>query len=285
LLLESLMGAAFIAHPYGVRMGWASDTENLRVGDADEFHRTYYVPGNITIAIAGDVDPKQARALAEKYYGRLPAGPMPPPVITVEPEQAGERRVEVETPSQPMIAVGYKRPNRNHPDDAVFDVISGILASGRTGILYKELVRDKKTALAAASIASFPGNKFPTLFLLYGYPNMGKTVQEVEEAMYEIIDRLKKEKVDEETLQRVKTKVRAGVIRSLDSNSGLASSLVSYHQAYGDWRILFKQIDIINEVTADDVQRVVREYFTKKNRTVAYHVKPEANQPAEENAE
>jgi predicted Zn-dependent peptidase len=284
-LFEGLVGAAFAAHPYGVWMGWASDTENLRVEDADRFHRTYYVPGNITIAIAGDVDPKQARELAEKYYGRIPAGPLPPRLITEEPEQQGERRVEVESPSQPLIAIAYKRPNRNHPDDPVFDVVSGILASGRTGILYKELVRDKQIALAAVSAASFPANKFPTLFVLYGVPNMGNTVEEVEEAMYEVIDRLKEEKVDAETLQRVKTKVRAGVIRSLDSNSGLAGSLVSYHQAYGDWRVLFNQIDIMNKVTAEDVQRVVRTYFKKKHRTVAYHVKPEAEKPQQENAE
>ncbi len=284
-LFEALMGAAFIAHPYGVWMGWASDTENLRVEDADWFHRTYYVPANITIAIVGDVDPDHAKKLAEKYYGRIPAGPMPPRVITEEPEQQGERRAEVESPTQPIIAIGYKRPNRNHPDDPVFDVISGILASGRTGILYQELVRDKQIALAAVSAASFPANKFPTLFVLYGVPNMGRSVQEVEEAMYDVIERLKREKVDDETLQRVKTKVRAGVIRSLASNSGLASNLVSYHQAYGDWRVLFKQIDIINQVTADDVQRVVREYFNKKSRTVAYHVQPETSQVQEDEAE
>lgn len=275
-LYEAFLGAAFIAHPYKTGIGWASDIENLRAKDAAWFHRTYYVPSNITIAIVGDVDPGRMRELAEKYYGRIPAGPPPPPVITVEPEQYGERRVTVESPAQPMLMIGYKRPNQTHPDDPVFDVLSGVLASGRTGIIYKELVRDKKIALAAGSAAAFPAGKYPTLFLLYAVPNMGHTVEENEKALYDIIERLKKEKVDEETLKRVKTKVRAGVIRGLDSNPGLASQLAFYHAAYGDWRMLFKTIDIIDRVTADDVQRVVRKYFVPKHRTVAYHVKPTA---------
>ena len=275
-LQEALMTSAFIAHPYKSIIGWASDIENLRVGDAQSFHETYYVPSNITIAVSGDVDPKAVRRLAEKYYGRLPAGPPPPGVITVEPEQYGERRVVVESPTQPYVMIAYHRPNQTHPDDPVFEVISGVLASGRTGILYKEMVRDSQIALTAGTSAAFPAAKYPSLFLLYSVPNMGKTVAENEEAIYGILERLKTEKVDEETLQRVKTKVRASVIRQLDSNAGLASTLTFYHVNYGDWRMLFKAIDVIGAVTADDVQRVVKEYFTAKNRTVAYHVKPPA---------
>jgi len=141
-------------------------------------------------------------------------------------------------------------------------------------------------ALAAGTSAAFPAAKYPSLFLFYSVPNMGKTVAENEEAIYGILERLKTEKVDEETLQRVKTKVRAGVIRQLASNAGLASTLTFYHVNYGDWRMLFKAIDVIGAVTADDVQRVVKEYFTAKNRTVAYHVKPPAETPdTKENAE
>ena len=273
-LLEAFMSTAFAAFPYRTITGWASEIENLRATDAAKFQETYYVPGNITIAIAGDVDPARIRKLAEKYYGRLPAGPMPPKLVTVEPEQWGEKRVQVESPSQPYLLVGYKRPGQDHPDDPVFDVISGILASGRTGILYKEMVRDKKIALGAVSAATFPGSKYPTLFILYSVPNMGHTVEENEQAFNEIIERLKKEMVDAETLQRVKTKVRAGVIRQLASNSGLASSLAAYHVNYGDWRMLFKAIDVIDAVTAGDVQRVMRQYFQPRYRTVAYHVTP-----------
>ena len=277
-LQEALMSTAFVAHPYRSLVGWASDIDNLRATDAANFHQTYYVPSNVTIAIAGDVDPKQVKQLAEKYYARIPAGPTPPAVVTVEPEQYGEKRVQVESPAQPFLMMAYKRPDQRHEDDPVFDVISSILSSGRTGKMYTKMVRDEKIALAAGAAAAFPSAKYPSLFLLYAVPNMNKTVEENEAAVEEVLEGLKKEKVDEETLQRVKTKIRAGLIRQLASNRGLAGQLAFYHVNYGDWRMLFNGIEIIEKVTADDVQRVARKYFDKKNRTVAYHVKPETEE-------
>jgi len=275
LLVESLVSSAFAAHPYHVMPGgWASDIENFRLPEAVEFYKKYYVPGNITIAIAGDVDPKECKRMADKYFSILPSGPLPAPVRTIEPEQKGERRAEVTSPAQPFIAIAYKRPDQLDKDDPVFDVLNEVLAGERTGLLYKELVRDRKISLGAFSQATFPGGKYPNLFLFFLVPNMGHTIEENEKACYEIIERLKKEKVDEATLNRIKTKVRAGVIRRLDSNSGLAEALSFYHVNYGDWRKMFTGIDDIAKVTADDVQRVAKQYLIKETRTVAYTVPP-----------
>ena len=273
-IFEALMTSAFAAHPYRQLVGWASDIENLRAKNAEVFHKTYYVPGNITIAIAGDITAAEARRLADKYYASIPAGPAPPPVITVEPKQDGEKRVWIESQSQPFLLVAYKRPDQLDKDDPVFDVVESILSSGRTGLLYKDMVRDKKLALAAFAAATVPSGKYPNLFLLMSVPGMGKTVEENEKELYAVVDRLKNEKVDEATLSRVKTKVRAGLIRQLDSNSGLAQQLASYYVNYGDWRKLFTGLEEINRVTADDVQRVARKYFVETERTVAYTVAP-----------
>jgi predicted Zn-dependent peptidase len=274
-LMESLLATAFAAHPYrNLPGGWGSDIENLRVGDAQRFFKSYYAPVNITIAIAGDVAQADVKRLAAKYFSALPGLPPPPGVVTVEPPQEGEKRAEVMSPSQPFLLIGYKRPDQRDTDDPVFDVLGAILSSGRTGLLYKEMVRDKKIALAAQAQSSFPGSKYPNLFLFFVAPSLGRTVAENEQACYEILERLKKEKVDDETLNRVKTKIRASVIRGLDSNSGMAEQLASYYVNYGDWRKLFTGIDDIRKVTADDVQRVVREYFTPASRTVVYTVIP-----------
>lgn len=270
-LMEALLSTAFAAHPYGRSpAGWASDIENLRVEDAESFYRTYYVPGNMTIAIVGDVEAAAMRRMAEKYFGRLPARPLPPRVITREPDQAGPKRVEVESPSQPLVFVGYKRPDQHDNDDPVFDVISGILASGRTGLLYREMVRDKKLSLAAMTAATFPDAKYRNLFLFFLVPAIGHSTDDNLKAFYDLLERFKKEKVDTETLDRVKTKTRAGLIRQLDNNAGLASLLASYYVNYGDWRKLFTSIDEINRVTAEDVQRVARQYFVDEHKTVAY---------------
>jgi predicted Zn-dependent peptidase len=274
-LMELLLSTAFMAHPYRNLIGWASEIENLRAKDAEAFFQKYYGPSNITIAVVGDVTPQEVRKMSEKYFGSIPARPSPPPVMIEEPKQEGEKRAVLETPAQPLLLIGYKRPNQTHKDDVVFDVISGILSSGRTGLLYKELVRDKKIALAAQAVASFPSGKYPNLFVLFAAPSPGHTVEENEKAMYAIVDRLKNEKVDAATLDRVKTKLRAGLVRQLDSNSGLASQLPFYEVMYGDWRVMFTGLDLIEKVTADDVQRVARQYFVNDGRTVVHTVKPD----------
>ncbi len=279
-LFETLMASAFEAHPYRrPPAGWSSDIQNLRVRDAEQFYKTYYVPGNITIGIVGDVAPKQARALSEKYFGRLPVGPLPPRVHTVEPPQDGPRQAEVESPAQPLEVIAYKRPDQYDQDDPVFDVISGILAGGRTGILYKEMVRDKQVSLAAGADPSAPGSKYPNVFLFYAVPSLGHTVQDNDKLLGELIERFKNEKVDAESLARVKTKTRAGLIRRLDSNADLAQMLTEYYAAYGDWRKVFTSIDDIDKVTADDVQRVARKYFVANTRTLAFDFQPARQAP------
>jgi predicted Zn-dependent peptidase len=275
LLIRAFLNTAFASSPYRVGpSGWPEDIESLRATEAEKFYRTYYVPNNLVIGIAGDVDAVQVEKLAAKYFGRLPAGPVPPPVVTRELPQEGPKQVVVYTPAQPLMLIGYKRPSQADKDDAVFDVISDILSSGRTGRLYTEMVRDKKLALAAMAGATFPGGKLENLFVFFLVPNSGHTVEENAAAAYAILEKLKSEKVDAETLQRVKTKIRAGLIRQLDSNSGMAQQLVGAYVDYGNWRKLFTQLDDVNRVTADDVQRVARKYFVEKSRTVGYTQQP-----------
>ena len=274
-LVEALSSTAFAAHPYkNSPAGWASDIENLRATDAEEFYKRYYGPSNLTIGIAGDVNPAEAKRLAEKYFGRIPARPTPPVVNTVEPPQNGEKRVMVASPAQPFLVIAYKRPDQYDNDNAALDVLEQILSGGRTSIIYKEMVRDKKIALGAASYATYPGGKYPSLFLFFVVPNSGHSVDEMEKSVYEIVDRVKKEKPDAEALQRVKTNLRAALIQKLDSNSGLASELASYQAGYGDWRKLFTELDEYNQVTAEDVQRVAQKYLLESTRTVVYTYTP-----------
>jgi predicted Zn-dependent peptidase len=276
-LMEMLLATSFAAHPYREpTAGWASDIEHLRVEDARAFYAEHYVPANMTIGIAGDVRPAQVKRLADQYFSLLPSKPLPHPIFTVEPVQEGEKRVAVETPSQPFLAIVYKRPDQLEKDDPVFDVISGVLDAGRTGLLYQELVRDQRIALSAQCVATFPAGRYPNLFLVWVAPSSGHTVEENEAAVYGIIEGLKTQKVDAQTLARVKTKLRASVIRQLDNNSGMASELAFYYANYGDWRKLFTGLDEIDRITADDVQRVIRQYFTTSARAVAFTVPPAA---------
>src|SRR5579863_9415900 len=276
-LLEQMLATAIAAHPYrNMPGGWASDIENLRVKDAEKFFSEYYVPGNITMAVVGDVNPARIRSLAEEYFARIPKRPLPDPEITVEPVQEGPKHTEVASPAQPMEFIAYHRPDQYDKDDPVFEVLSGLLSGGRTSIMYKDIVRDKKLALAAGAESEFPGGKYPSLFFFYLIPALGHTAEEGEKELDSLIANLKKEKVDEAALARVKTRTRAGLIRQLDDNAGLAQLLASYYANYGDWKKLFTSLDEIDKVTADDVQRVARQYFTAENRTVALTIEPPA---------
>ncbi|MBV9766410.1 MAG: insulinase family protein [Acidobacteriaceae bacterium] len=267
-LSEALSATAFEAHPYhNPPVGWSSDIESFRLADAIAFYKKYYVPSNLSIAIVGDVDPKEARRLADRYFAIIPAGPDPAPVHTVEPIQKGEREATVTSPAQPVELIGYKRPDERSEDDAVLDVVTEILSSGRTGLIFKELVRDKQVALDAGAVPSIPGTKYPNLFLLYLVPNQGKSLAECEKPLLSILERLKTQKIDDATLKRVKTKLRADLIERLDSNAGLASELNAYYWAYGDWRRLFTELDEYDRVTAEDVERVAGKYFIPEART------------------
>ena len=268
-LLEEFLAVAYKAHPYGDNVvGHMSDIATLTRGEAKAFFEKYYAPSNLTIAIVGDVDPDQIRELAEKYFGRIPSGPKPDPVETVEPPQLGERRVVVEDPAQPFVLIGYHKPDVHHPDDAVFDTLTDIVGMGRTSRLYKSLVKEKQIAVYASGFQGMPGNKYPSLFLFYAVPARGHTNAESEDAIDAEIERLKTELATPEELAKAKTRARASLVRQLASNSGLASQLTFYHVLTGDWRNLFKQLDKIDKVTAEDIQRVAKEYFITKNRTV-----------------
>jgi predicted Zn-dependent peptidase len=274
-LLEDFLATAFAAHPYrNPAGGWPSDVDHVRLSAAKSFFEKYYVPANINIAIVGDVNPAEARRLAERYFGPLAKRPLPPLLHTAEPPQPGPKTALVDSPSQPLLIIGYKRPDQYDKDDPVFDIVSEILSGGRTGLMYRELVRDKKLALAAEAEATFPDGRYPNLFLFFLAPALGHTVEENQKALEELLERFKAQKVDAETLARVKTKTRAGVLRRLDNNAGLAALLAANYAAYGDWRKLFTSLDDLDHVTADDVQRVARQYFTTASRTVAYTVPP-----------
>jgi predicted Zn-dependent peptidase len=274
-LQQDFLTTAFAAHPYhNPPGGWPSDIANLRRSEAKAFFDTYYVPSNITMAIVGDVNPADAKRMAERYFGPWQTRPLPPVLHTEEPPQPGPKIAIVNSASQPIALVGYKRPDQYDKDDAVFDVIQLILSHGRTGLMYKELVQEKRIAVAAQAIGNFPGSRYPNLFTFVLVPSLGHTVDENEKALDDLLVRFESQPVDADTLARAKIQARAGVIRRLANNAGLASLLTTYAVNYGDWRKLFTAIDDLNKVKATDVQRVALHYFVPASRTVAYTAAP-----------
>jgi predicted Zn-dependent peptidase len=207
--------------------------------------------------------------ILEKYFGRIPAGPKPPEMTTIEPRQFAEKSVVLHEASQPLYIEGYHKPDYRDPDDAVYDAISDVLSNGRTSRLYKSLVRDQQIAADAEGFSGFPGIKYPGLFAFLAVPLPRHTPEEMRTAIHKELDTLKTTDVSDEELQMYKTRARADILRGLNDNSGLANQLAEYQLRYGDWRELFKQLNRIDAVSKADVRRVANKVFITSNRTYA----------------
>jgi len=275
LLSEAFAAVAFQAHPYGFpTIGWGSDIQALTPAVTQGFFRTYYGPANAVVAIVGDINPPEVLALIEQTFGKIAGSPPPPGVVTIEPPQRGERRVEIEFDAEPVLLIGYHKPAIGHPDDFVFDVIDSVLSEGVTSRLYDRLVQEKRLAVSIGTDSGFPGVLSPNLFIVSATPRAPHTTAELEAGIYEEIDRLKTGLVSAQELEKVLNNLDAGLIRSLRSNGGLASQLAYYQTVAQDWRYLLKARDRIAAVTPADIQRVASQYLVKTNRTVATLVKP-----------
>ncbi len=269
-LEEQFLAAAFIAHHYGVSgVGWESDISQVSATEADAFHKKYYVPSNIVIAIVGDVKASEAMPILTKYFGAIPGGPRPDPMTTLEPAQFAERSVVIHDPTQPMYMEGYHRPDYRDPDDSVYDAITDILSNGRTGRLYRSLVRDQKIAQSVEGGSGEPGVKFPNLFEFVARPLPGHTNEELAAAIHKELARLKSEDVTDEELAQFKTRNRVDTLRGLADNEGLATQLAEYQTLFGDWRQLFRELDQADKVTKADIRRVANKIFVPTNRTSA----------------
>ncbi|TAE59467.1 MAG: insulinase family protein [Nostocales cyanobacterium] len=269
LMVEKFMDTAFKVHPYRrPTIGYDEDIRNLTPENVRTFFENYYVPSNLTIAIVGDVDPNEVKKLANIYFGRYQAKAKVQATIPLEPKQTKTREITLELPSQPWYFEGYHRPAITDPDNAVYEIMSSLLSSGRTSRLYKSLIEEQKIALAAQGLSGFPGDKYPNLMLFYALTAPGHTVDELAISLRKEIDKLKTEPVSQKELERVKNQARAGLLRSLDSNMGMAQQLLEYEVKTGSWRNLFKQLEDISAVKPADIQRVAQTTFTPENRTI-----------------
>jgi predicted Zn-dependent peptidase len=272
-LWETFVASSFLAHPYRhPTIGWMSDIENLTRTKAERFFHAYYGPQSAIVAIVGDIDPQATIALVERYFGGIRPGRIPAPVTTEEPRQDGERRIELEAESEPTLMMGFHKPAINAPDDYVFDVINMLLGTGRTSRLYKGLVIEKQIA-TEVGVFDAPGRRYPNLFLINANPRAPHTAREVEGAILAELERLKTEPVTEYELQRILNKIEFDEARRMGTNSGLARNLTEYEAVAGSWRYMIEYRRRVAAVTASDIQRVARRYFTRENSMVGFITK------------
>lgn len=275
LLHEVHLATAFLMHPYGVPVvGYMSDLERLSRRDVEEYHRRYYGARNAVVSIVGDVEADSVARWAEDYLAGIRPGDPPPPVLAVEPEQRGERRVELVMDAEPQLRVGWHTVSEHHPDSPALIMLASVLAGRRTSRLYRRLVTQDRLA-ASVTATTVPGSRFPGQFVVHVTPRAPGTPAEIEAALYEEIERLAREPPQDRELQRVRNQLVASGVRRLQSNLGLALQLAASVTRFGNWQATFERTTRLYEVQPADVQRVVQTYFTRENRTVATLVKRE----------
>ncbi len=284
---EAISATTFWASPYKWPVvGWMSDLMSVQREEVEAYFHSHYAPSNAVAVVVGDVNPDEVFSICEKYFGPIPAQPMPRPVFTRDAQQKGERRVEVEYDANPVALVAWQTPQIGHPDLPALDVASSILSNGRTSRFYKN-IREKRLGQVMASVDNA---RYPSVFSCQITPYGDHSIQELEDAVYAEIDRLKTEKVTDWELQKVRNQIDAANVRAMESNMGLAFRLASSEGVTGNWHNFLDYADAVKKVTADDVQRVVNKYLVKDNRSVAFIVKtagdktaadkPDANAPA-----
>jgi predicted Zn-dependent peptidase len=261
--------------PYGWPVvGWPSDLEGITREEAEEYFAVNYAPNNLTACLVGDFEPARAVEMAKKYFGRLKRGPREPePVRTQEMPQLAEKRMIAYADTNPQVRVRYHTVADGHLDDFALNILADIL-NGRTGRLYKSLVTQQ--AVANSAFANQDGRKYEGLFELSGVAKPGKTPEEVEQALYREIEKLQKELVGSEELQKVKNQNAAGDFRRLQNNFSLMTQLLLRDNGRG-WETINTDPARVQAVTAEDIRRVANKYFATENRTVGIYYTKKAN--------
>ncbi len=292
---EAFNAMTWMASPYHWEViGWPSDISQVTREQANEFFATYYAPNNITAILVGDFSADAAYALAEKYFGRIPANPKGvPEVITLEPRQPAEQRMVAEVETLPSLQVVFKTVAAVHKDAPALQALAGILGGtpmfmGRpggpggmrppSGRLHKALVLDQKVATSAS--ASWRGMKMGGTFEFRVTPTQGKSPGELEPALQAEIDKVLKDGVTDEELQRFKNATLVGLYGRLETNTGVRETL-SQFLTVGTVQDFKGSLARIQAVTREDVQRVARQYLVKDGRNVLLTSRKEGGKPPE----
>lgn len=268
-LYEEVNAVAFKSHPYKRPViGWMEDLEKLNHEDFLRFYRTYYQPGNATLVVVGDFKRERLLPVIEKFFGPIPGENIPVRVRVQEPPQDAEKRVTLqrEEARLPYVVMAYHVPAFPHPDAFPLEVMSHILAGGKSSRLYRKMVYEEQKALEVD--ADFPFNsRDPHLFYLAAQAMPGRSAREIEERLQEELADWEKNPPGPDEIERAKNQIEAGFVFGQDSFFSQAMILGRY-QTLTAWRDVDQFLPGIRAVTGQDLARVYQTYFKPANRTI-----------------
>ena len=278
-LISEIMKRAYTKHPY--RWPVIGAMEHLNAAQEEDyvgFYKTYYVPNNAVLSIAGDIDVPQAKKWIKAYFGEIPKGGEVPEVDIVEPPLKGEIRDTVyDNITLPAVVQAYRIPAQGTPDYYAVDMLTQIMSQGESSRLTKRLVNEEQVA---QFVGAFPfGLEDPGITITFGLVNDGIDPMKMEKLIDEEFTKVKNELISEREFEKLQNQIEAAFVQSNSSVAGIAESLANYHMYYGNANLINKEIERYQKVTREDIQRVAKKYFTTDNRVVLYYL------PKEETAE
>lgn len=281
--MEVILATTWQTSPYRQPViGWAADIEQLTVSEIGAWYNRYYAPGNAIVVVVGDVEVEALRTLAAETFGKIPARAIPPARRRPEVAQQGQKRLEIRDPRLrvPMLMINYKIPGLTtvgQGDDApesweihALEVLAALLDGGASARFPRELVRGEKGIALSASASCSVVSRLPDLFSLQGVPKPGVTLQQLEVALLEQLQRIRETPPSERELDRIKTAVIAEQVYQRDSPFGEAMSIGALAAVGLDWRLKDRYVDAVRAVTAEQVQQVARRYLRTEISTVAW---------------
>jgi predicted Zn-dependent peptidase len=274
--LNEVLKRAYKVHPYQ----WSpiGSMDHLNAAKLDEFinfYKTFYVPNNCVLSIAGDFNKAELKAKIEAYFGPIKMGTKPIPRPTVkEPALGGEvRDVIYDNIQLPGVFQAYRAPKQGGDEYYAFNVLSTILSGGESSRMNKTLVDKKQQAVAAQSVPFF--NEDEGLFIALSIANMGVKIEELEKSMDSVVNELKMGLVGEREFQKVKNQITTSLVTGNATMAGIAESLANNEVYFGDANLINTELEKYNKVTREDVLNVAKKYLNKDNRIVLYYLPKE----------
>ncbi len=274
VVYERLMATAYQTHPYRRPIiGWMDDLQNMTGQDARDWYARWYAPNNATLVVAGDVKTDEVIALAKRYFGVLPARALPERKPQIEPEQVGEKRIEVKAPAQvPYLVMAWHAPTLKDWDKDTtpyaLQILAGVLSGNDSARLQKSLVKTQQIAVNAS--AGYDAvSRGPGMFLIDATPAEGKSVAELEQAIRSEIRRIQEEGISEAELARIKAQVIAADVYQRDSLFYQAMLLGEYVTAGLPPEALARRVDKLRAVTAQEVQVAAQQWLKDDQLSVA----------------
>jgi zinc protease len=273
---ELMQSLAFVSHPYGRPIvGWMNDLENMSHEDALEWYENWYAPNNAILVVAGDVNPQEIFALAEKYYGPIPSKKIKERKPQIEAEQMGVRRAEVKAPSKlSYLQMAYKVPaldkdlTKNSTDVYALEVLAGILSNTSASRLNQSLVNDQGLALGAGASYAMITRGGMSLFEFYATPSEGTSVIDVEDAIKKEVEKIIQSGVTDDELNRIKTSVIASKVYQQDSVFYQAMQIGQLETIGYPYTLMDSYVENVKKVTSAQIQAVASKYFVNDRLTV-----------------